>query len=363
MHFLRLLRVALFSCAIACALLSWVNAQETKTGAKAEEPKSIINSISMKLMLIPAGEFDMGGRESAEELVKAYKNYGPPGDEDLKNVYPLHHVRITKPFYLGAYEVTVGQYRQFVNDTGYKGTMGSNSIGIDMETGDVSKGDTYSWRNTGFPQTDEHPVVSITWQDALEFCKWLGGKENKNYRLPTEAEWEYACRAGTTTRYYHGDDPEGLAQVGNVADETLKTMVKDVFHQTSFLQLSNMSNIEINTIKARDGYVFTSPVGKFKPNAWGLYDMLGNVLEMCVDVYDPKFYAFSPKDDPVNLGIDTRKSFIVRVLFPPPEKKLIARGGSWCFDPFDCQSATRFWTYPDGSSFDLDLGFRVVRDP
>ena len=76
----------------------------------------------------------------------------------------------------------------------------------------------YSWRNAGYEQTDEHPVVNVDWNDAVAFCKWLSGKKGKTYRLPTEAEWEYACRAGTTTRYYSGDDPEMLAKVGNVAD-------------------------------------------------------------------------------------------------------------------------------------------------
>ena len=85
----------------------------------------------------------------------------------------------------------------------------------------------YSWRNAGFEQTDEHPVVNVSWNDAVAFCKWLSRKEGKTYRLPTEAEWEYACRAGTTTRYYSGDDPETLAKVGNVADAAAKAKFPD----------------------------------------------------------------------------------------------------------------------------------------
>ena len=98
----------------------------------------------------------------------------------------------------------------------------------------------------GFEQTDEHPVVNVSWNDAVACCKWLSRKEGKTYRLPTEAEWEYACRAGTTTRYYSGDDPETLAKVGNVADAMLKAKMPDANQ----------------TIKASDGYVFTSPVGQ-----------------------------------------------------------------------------------------------------
>ena len=127
----------------------------------------------------------------------------------------------------------------------------------------------YSWRNAGFEQTDEHPVVCMSWNDAVEFCKWLSRKEGKTYRLPTEAEWEYACRAGTTTRYYSGDDPETLAKVGNVADAAAKAK----FPEWTW------------TIKASDGYVFTAPVGRFKPNAFGLYDMHGNAGQWCADWY------------------------------------------------------------------------------
>ena len=135
----------------------------------------------------------------------------------------------------------------------------------------------YSWRNTGFEQTDEHPVVNVSWNDAVAFCKWLSKKEGKTYRLPTEAEWEYACRAGTTTRYYSGDDPETLAKVGNVADAALKAKFPDWKY----------------TIKASDGYVFTAPVGKFKPNAFGLYDMHGNAWQWCADWYGEEYYCAS----------------------------------------------------------------------
>ena len=106
-------------------------------------------------------------------------------------------------------------------------------------------------------------MVNVSWNDAVAFCKWLSQKEGKTYRLPTEAQWEYACRAGTTTRYYSGDDPETLAKVANVADATFKAKFPDWK----------------STIKASDGYVFTAPVGQFKPNAFGLYDMHGNAWQ------------------------------------------------------------------------------------
>ena len=103
-------------------------------------------------------------------------------------------------------------------------------------------------------------MLNVSWNDAVAFCEWLSRKEGRAYRLPTEAEWEYACRAGTTTRYYCGDDPERLAKVGNVGDATLRKAIPDFKF----------------TIRASDGYVFTAPVGRFRPNAFGLYDMHGN---------------------------------------------------------------------------------------
>ena len=148
------------------------------------------------------------------------------------------------------------------------------------------------------------------------------------FNLPTEAEWEYACRAGTTTRYFSGDDPETLAKVGNVADATAKAQ----FPGWAW------------TLKASDGYVFTSPVGSFQPNAFGLYDMHGNAWQWCADWYEAEYYAKSPADDPN--GPDSGDS---RVL----------RGGSWSDWPGSTRSAKR------GSSSPVArinfTGFRVSR--
>ncbi|OHB82971.1 MAG: hypothetical protein A2V98_07465 [Planctomycetes bacterium RBG_16_64_12] len=226
-------------------------------------PVKTANSIGMKMVLIPAGRFLMGSRESAEELAKAFSAWHAK-PEYFETEYPAHRVRITKPFYLGAHEVTVGQFRKFVEDSAYKTDAekdGKGGWGFNPSTGKVEQKPECTWRNAGFEQTDEHPVVNVSWNDAVAFCEWLSRKEGKTYRLPTEAEWEYACRAGTTTRYYHGDDPEGLATVGNVADTTAKAK----FPKWTW------------TIQKSDGYVFTAPVGRFRANAFGLSDMHGNV--------------------------------------------------------------------------------------
>ena len=231
-------------------------------GETKEPPKKLAvdlgGGVKMELVPIPADEFKMGSAESAEATAAFLnKTYGESllNAGFFKDEHPQHRVRITKPFYLGTYHVTRGQFRQFVTDTAYKTDAEKGerpgAWGWDPEKKEFGFNAKYSWRNAGFEQTDEHPVVNVSWNDAVEYCKWLSRKEGKTYRLPTEAEWEYACRAGTTTRYYSGDDPETLAKVGNVADAAAKAQFPDW----------------TRTIKASDGYVFTAPVGKFKPNA------------------------------------------------------------------------------------------------
>jgi formylglycine-generating enzyme len=300
---------------VALGGLPLATAQESKEpGSK----KQITNSIGMKLTLVPSGEFMMGSGESAEATAAFYnKTFG--GDDlkagFFKHEHPLHRVRITKPFYLGTYHVTRGQFRRFVDATAYdkdavKGKK-TRELGWNPEKGELEFNEKYSWRNTGFEQTDQHPVVNVSWNDAVEFCRWLSKIEGKVYRLPTEAEWEYACRAGTTTRYYSGDDPETLAKIANIADATFKAQFPD----------------EKYTVKANDGYMFTAPVGSFQPNAFGLYDMHGNAGQWCSDWYGAEYYAASPLDDPTGpeYGFDR-----------------VFRGGSWGDRPSTCQSAARY---------------------
>jgi formylglycine-generating enzyme required for sulfatase activity len=308
-----------------------------------EEAKSPLKELTvdlgggakLEMVLIPAGEFKMGSGESAEETAAFFnKTYGIDflSADIFKDEHPQHRVRITKPFYLGTYHVTRGQFRQFVKDTGYKTDAEKGDRpgvwGWDPDKKKAGFIEKYSWQNAGFEQTDEHPVINVSWNDALAFCEWLSKKEGKTYRLPTEAEWEYACRAGTTTRFYSGDDPETLAKVGNVADAAAKAK----FPEWKY------------TIKANDGYVFTAPVGKFEPNAFGLYDMHGNAWQWCADWYGAEYYAASPIDDPTG-----PVSGAVRVL----------RGGSWGNGPSVSRSAGRVRGAPGNRG--IVGGFRVAR--
>jgi formylglycine-generating enzyme required for sulfatase activity len=223
----------------------------------------IENSIGMVLVPIPAGEFMMGDQ-------------------------PLHRVALTKSFYLGRTEVTQGQWKAVMGTTPWKG---------------------YSFVKEG----GDYPAVYVSWEDAVEFCRKLSAKEGVEYRLPTEAEWEYACRAGTTTVYSFGDDES---------------------------QLGEYAWIEENTQYAGEGYDHI--VGQKKPNPWGLYDMHGNVFEWCQD-----WYGEYPSDD------------VTDPVGPDSGSYRVSRGGGWFSSAVYCRSAVRLWITPSGRDF--SLGFRVLR--
>jgi formylglycine-generating enzyme required for sulfatase activity len=226
---------------------------------------TIINKIGMKFAYIPAGEFMMGS---------------PAGEKERIPDETQHRVKISKSFMLGVHEVTLAQW---------KTVMGDNP--------------------TQFEDPDL-PVERVTWDDAVKFCQKLSEKEGKRYRLPTEAEWEYACRAGTKTMYYAGDEEKDLAEAGWY-----------------------LGNAEMRT----------HPVGQKKPNAWGLYDMHGNVLEWCGDWYGE--YAKADAVDPIGPNDGT-----LRVL----------RGGSWFPITRLCRAAHRSKHTPD-YRYNF-IGFRVTMD-
>ena len=188
-------------------------------------PGEITNSIGMKLVPIPAGEFMMGGGESAEELVKAFPAYIASRilQGRISAASRAHHQAVL-PRQIRSDGRAVRQVRRA---SGYKTEAerdGNGGWGYNPKTGKCEGRDPkYNWRNPGFQQTDDHPVLNVTWNDAVAFCQWLSRKEGKTYRLPTEAEWEYACRAGTTTRYSNGDDPGRAGQGGQVEDATGRT--------------------------------------------------------------------------------------------------------------------------------------------
>jgi len=302
----------------------------------------IENSLGMKFVRLPPGEFLMGSDEPPAALARAYPQYGRERFLLLADEAPAHRVRITRAFYLGRHEVTVGQFRHFLAASGYRPEAEADGTGgygynpaYDPDRsppGDAFEGRSprYSWRDPGFPQGEDHPVVNVTWNDAVALAKWLSEREGRHYRLPTEAEWEYACRAGTRTRYHSGDDPQSLVAVANVFDADAKP---------------HWLRWEAYALPGRDGFAFTAPVGSFAPNAFGLHDMHGNVWEWVADYHQDDYYAKSPRNDPQGPASGT-----VRV----------RRGGSWHTWAFYARCAYRNWNTPD-TRYTL-VGIRLVRE-
>jgi formylglycine-generating enzyme required for sulfatase activity len=299
-------------------------------------PAETTNSIGMKLILIPPGEFDMGSTASEvdrlheESLQHGYDGVYTPG---LRAEMPKHRVRITQPFRLCAHEVTIGQFRRFVQATGTvteadkKGGGGVDSTGLWR-----SRGREYSWRNRGFEQTDDHPVVNVTWNDARAFCEWLSWQESCTYELPTEAQWEHACRAGTVGHYGNGDVQgvlEGSANVADVSCENAMTLLSEDW-----------------VVAWNDGYPFTAPVGRFKPNAFGIHDVIGNAAEWCADWFKEDFYAESPRDDPTG---------------PPSGTARVWRGGAWYDGKIRAVCSCTFRCGMRAAACNQNLGFRVAQ--
>jgi sulfatase modifying factor 1 len=302
-------------------------------GRRGARPRVVVNAIGMEFVEIPAGDFLMGSSEDGEEITRAFAGHGRT-PEEFADELPRHRVRITKPFLLGRHEVTVGDFRRFVEATGYRTEPerdGAGAWGYDPEAGRCVGSDRrFSWRDPGFPQTPRHPVLNVTWNDAVAFCEWLSKLEGRPCRLPTEAEWEYACRGGSTGRFAFGDDPSSLAKVARTLDpagRNLRLHVQDV------------------PIEAAGPLPFTVPAGSYAANAFGLHDMHGNVWEWVADWYGEDTYGRGATDDPAGPDRGIRR---------------VRRGGGWNSFPLWARSSFRDWKEPDGRC--VNLGFRVAAD-
>lgn len=254
------------------------------------------NSVGAKMILIPPGEFLMGSDAGGEEALKIEISW----DEKQyirRSQQPQHRVVITKPFLMSATEVTIGQFQKFTAATGYR-------------TGAEKLAEPKTFRNPGYPVTDDSPAACIAWNDAGHYCNWLSQQEKTTYRLPTEAEWEFACRAGTTSQYSFGDDANQLEQFG-----------------------------WYNEIAGHR----SQPVGTKPANAFGLHDMHGNVWEWCRDFYDNR----TRYDDFPTLTGDSGTPRAIR-------------GGAWVNPATRCRSAHRVARPPSLPSF--SYGFRCVRE-
>ena len=312
------------------ATLPLSNAGEINDSKKSEEKgkKHIINQIAkyknrfgMEFVYIEPGSFTMGNGESPKALVKR-----DGGKEDYFKAEKNHDVVLTKGFWLQTKEVTKEQFEKFIEDTGYKTDAEKNDGGYGWDGSEWKKDADYYWKNPSFEQGADHPAVCISWNDAVEFCKWQtkNDKDGRKYRLPTESEWEYACKAGKMTNYCWGDDPDKGKGWCNASDLTAKE-----------------NNPNWTVFNWKDGYIYTSPVASFKANKWGLYDMHGNVFEWCQDWHGE--YPSDKVKDPKG---------------PGKGKFRVQRGGSWYSNPRNCRSANRFGNSP-GDAYS-DSGFRVV---
>jgi formylglycine-generating enzyme required for sulfatase activity len=247
-----------------------------------------------------------------------------------KREAPQHRVRITKPFYLGVNEVTVGQFSRFTNSGYVPEQMAKGIGGIGLVKGEIAQRDKeYTWLAPGYTPSMEQPVTNVTWKDAEAYCAWLSKKDKLAYRLPTEAEWEYACRAGTTTFW-------------SFADEFVESLAGEFMVYQSGLPGG----------KGRAPFQPPSAVGKHKSNAFGLHDMHGNVAEMCSDFYSETYYERCRKAGTV---ADPQAGAKDKV-----DSKRVLRGGSILETAPDTRSASRTYALPDLGY--CNVGFRIVRE-
>jgi formylglycine-generating enzyme required for sulfatase activity len=280
----NLFRMTLAVLPALCFVIVFSSQPSQSAPAPTTKTKKFTNSIGMKMVLIPAGKFTMGS---------------PEGEANRNAAEIQHDVEISQKFFLGAHHVTQAQYKKVIgkNPSYFCSTGGGSRQVNGLETG-------------------EFPVETVTWNDAVAFCKKLSEQPAEKaakrvYRLPSEAEWEYACRGGAkeSAPYFFGKTLEAShANFGRKVGRSTK-------------------------------------VGSYKPNAWGLYDMHGNVWHMCADFYDIGYYKISPKKDPQG---------------PKTGTTWVARGGSWSNGVQECRSASRAFVTSGQQNF--IVGFRVACD-
>jgi formylglycine-generating enzyme required for sulfatase activity len=260
------------------------------------------------MVIVPAGSFFMGSPSSEEER--------------SNKEGPQHQVVITKPFAVGKYEVTRGEYARFVAEMGHH--IDGSCV---VFTGEWTMDEASDWRFPRFEQTDRHPVVCVSRQDAKEYVAWLAKKTGKPYRLLSEAEWEYAARAGNSMARFWGDDANASCQYANGGDLAAKAHVGDW-----------------QILQCNDGQVYTAPVGSFLANDFGLHDMLGNAWEWVEDKWHDSYVGAPVDGSAWGTGANSLA---------------VMRGGSWTNGPLYLRSSVRGYDWSGFRSY--NWGFRVAR--
>ncbi len=318
------------------------------------------NSVGMQFVRLAAGEYMRGFDESNHGEHRFKMQHRFSNSQSFADEMRAHRVVLTRPFEMSRTEVTVGQFAAFTDSTGYTtdAERGGGALGCFPDEKNYvdrfHKSAEVTWKSPGFPQTDQHPVVGVSWNDARAFCGWLSKKEGVTYRLPSEAEWEYACRSGQSTWYSWGEDPDEAYVHANVADGALEAAQPDTTRYQRAVGLAE---------KDGDGVVFTAAVASYRPNPWGLYDMHGNVWEWCQDLWQADLYRqyFD--------GVPRPQWGEVLVSDPLLDEKTdqhrygdwrVIRGGAWTCAPAAVRCSIR--TFAEKADSAVYTGFRVVRD-
>jgi formylglycine-generating enzyme required for sulfatase activity len=314
--------VALIALALVC-ILTQAHAEKppstplTAAHERALKPKDTFRECAdcPEMVVVPAGSFTMGS---------------PDDEKDRSSKEgPQHTVTIGRPFAVGRFHVTRDQFAAFVHETRY----GVDKIVPFCRKWPSFKSDA-SWLDPGFAQEGSHPVVCVSWDDAIAYANWLAKKTGKRYRLLSEAEFEYAARGqtapGNYPRFWFGNDEKESCQNGNGPDENARESIAVMKDAT--------------VAPCNDGYAYTSPVGHYAPNAFGLYDMAGNAWQWTADCWHDS-YNGAPADGSAWTAANCGRN-------------RVARGGAWLIDPPNLRAAARYNRFDEQHNH---IGFRVAR--
>jgi formylglycine-generating enzyme required for sulfatase activity len=275
---------------------------------------------------VPESVYDIGGRQSIRFAAIPAGSFVMGSNDETPAERPMGVIQIGRPFWMGTAEITQGQFRQF--DPAFEDGV------YDMHNKDQV-------RRGYFMEDPDLPAIRVSWAQANAFCAWLSKKIGKTVRLPTEAQWEWACRAGTATPMNYGDLNADFSKRENLADFTFVELAVSGIDPQPMKDPAPLYDYELRDRRFNDGVLHLAKAGSYAPNAWGLCDMHGNAAEWTRSAFRP--YPYSDMDGRNNEAVDERK---------------VVRGGSWCRRQHRATSSWR-WAYP-GWLRPFDVGFRVV---